>query len=169
MSESADVPAERVPTIRVLIAVYRSLAAATQHSVDAEVGDLSRKAVRRKIASGKLEPIRESTTARPCGRWDCEVAHVHDWALWKSLLGRGLEEEITRVEDYPEALEELEAKNRLSRVLDAAESVKGAPSEWTGDGPEKGRDRDTTVARAVRDGKLAAVGPDPDAWPEGRE
>jgi len=47
--------------------------------------------------------------------------------------------------------------------------VKGAPAEWTGDGPEKGRDRDTTVARAVRDGKLAAVGPDPDAWPEGRE
>lgn len=185
MSESADVPAERVPTIRVLIAVYRSLAPATQHAVDAETRSLAVDAVRRKIAKGPppptlskedreawgpwLEPIRESTTARPCGRWDCEVAHVHDWALWKSLLGRGLEVEITRVEDFPEALEELEAKNRLPRVLDAAEGVKGAPAEWTGEGPEKCRDRDTTVARAVRDGKLAAVGPDPDAWPEGRE
>lgn len=169
MTESVEDLAERVPVIRVLIAVYRSLAPDTQRAVDEEVGRLSVASVRRKINAGKLEPIRESTTGRPCGRWDCEVAHVHDWALWKSLLGRGLEEEITRVEDFPEALEDLEAKNRLPRVLGAAEGVKGAPSEWVGDGPEKGRDRDTTVARAVRDGKLAAVGPDPDAWPEGRE
>lgn len=180
MTEPADAP-ERVPPIRVLIAVYRSMTAGAQAAVDEEVHTLSVQSVRAKVAKGPppstlskedraawgpwLEPIRESTRERPCGRWDCEVAHVHDWALWKSLLGRGLEAAIVEAEDFPEKLEALEAENRLPRAID----VKGAPSEWVGEGPEKGRDRDTTLERARRDGQLAAAGPDRDAWPEGRE